>query len=287
MKIGSILLSVLFAVNSAQALPTNSKITLEDIQFMATQADSYNYEGIVKLDNCSGALVKFEHSNDSDKAMVMSNGHCVSTGPFGGFIKPGEFLANKAVKRTFQFLNKDGSLSNNTVSSTKILYATMTGTDVSLYELSLSFAEIKAKFKVNALTLDSHHAQVGDAIDILSGYWQKGYSCRIDAFIFKMKEDAYDWSDSIRYEKGGCKTIHGTSGSPILNRNTGKIIGINNTGNDDGEKCTMNNPCEVGQNGSIYFEKGRSYGQQINRFYTCLNSAGQLDVKTKGCELLH
>ncbi len=199
MKIVSILLSVLFAVNSANALPTNSKITLEDIQLMATQSDSYNFEGIVKLDNCSGALVRFEHSTDNDKAMVMSNGHCVSTGPFGGFIKPGEFIANKAVKRTFQFLNNDGSLSNNTVASTQLLYATMTGTDISLYELNVTFAQIKAKFKVNALTLDANHPVDGEPINILSGYWQKGYSCNINGFVYKMKEDAYEWFDSIRY----------------------------------------------------------------------------------------
>ena len=286
-KLFSILLSVLFISNSAMALPINSKITVEDIRAMATSDASYDFEGIVKLDNCSGALVKFENSNDSDKAMVMSNGHCVSTGPFGGFIKPGEFISNKATSRSFTFLNKDSSLSHNSVKSSKILYATMTGTDVSLYELDMTFAQIKSKFKVNALTLDSKHPVDGDAINILSGYWQKGYSCLIDGFIFKLHEDAYEWTDSIRYAKGGCQTIHGTSGSPILSANTGKIIGINNTGNDDGEKCTMNNPCEISIDGTITYEKGRSYGEETNRFYTCLNETGKLDINTKGCQLLH
>lgn len=272
---------------SAHALPVNSKITLEDIQMMTSTNTSYNFEGIVKLDNCSGALVKFEHSNDNDKAMVMSNGHCVSMGPMGGFIKPGQFLSHKAAKRSFRFLNKDGSLSSNSVDSTQILYATMTGTDVSLYEVNMTYAQIKKQFKVNALVLDSKHPADGTAIDILSGYWQKGYSCQIDGFVFKMKEDAYTWDDSIRYSKGGCKTIHGTSGSPILSRNTGMVIGINNTGNDDGEQCTMNNPCEQTQDGSIYAEQGLSYGQQTYRFYTCLDESGKLDIKVKGCELLH
>ncbi len=283
-----ILLSVIFAINTASALPVNSKISLQDIQLMSSFADeSYNFEGIVKLDNCSGALVKFENSNPNDKAMVMSNGHCVSMGPFGGFIKPGEFVSNKAAKRAFRFLNKDGSLSSNSVNSTKILYATMTGTDVSLYEVDMTFAQIKNKFQVNALTLDSNHPVDGDTIDILSGYWQKGYSCKIDGFVFKLHEDAYEWTDSIRYEKGGCKTIHGTSGSPILSRNSGKVIGINNTGNDNGEKCTMDNPCEISKDGSVYVEQGRSYGEQTYRFYSCLNEQGKLDLTVSGCELLH
>jgi len=286
MKSVYILLSVLLVSSNALALPTNQKITLEDIQFMAAQDGSYNFDGIVKLDNCSGALVRFENSKPSDKAMVMSNGHCVENDD-GGFIQPGAFIAHKAVSRTFRFLNKDGSLSSNGVKSTQILYATMTGTDVSLYELSVTFAQITAKFNVNALTLESKHSVEGDAIDILSGYWEKGYSCNIHSFVFNLKEDAYTWYDSIRYTDGGCKTIHGTSGSPILSHETGKIIGINNTGNDDGEKCTLDNPCEVAQDGSIFYQKGVSYGQQTNRFYTCLNQAGVLDLNTKGCELLH
>lgn len=287
MKTISILLSVLFSINTASALPVTAKITLEDIQIMANQSESYNFEGIVKLDNCSGALVRFEHSNDNDKAMVMSNGHCVSMGPMGGFIKPGQYLFNKVAKRSFRFLNKDGSLSSNSVNSTKILYATMTGTDVSLYEVDMTYAQIKNKFQVNALMLDANHPVDGEPIDILSGYWQKGYSCQINGFVYKMKEDAYEWFDSLRYSKTGCRTIHGTSGSPIISRNTGKVIGINNTGNDDGQKCTMNNPCEVSQEGTIYAEQGLSYGQQTYRFYTCLNEQGALDIRVKGCELLH
>lgn len=272
---------------SAFALPINSKVTLEDIQFMTAMSESYDFEAIVKLDNCSGALVRFENSKDTDLAMVMSNGHCVSMGPFGGFIKPGQALVSKPAKRMFRFLNHDGSLSNNTINSTQILYATMTGTDVSLYETEMSFAQIKKKFGVNALTLDSKHPVDHEPINILSGYWQKGYSCEINGFVFKIKEDAYTWDDSIRYTKGGCQTIHGTSGSPIISRNTGKVIGINNTGSDSGQQCTMNNPCEVSTNGTVYAEQGLSYGQQTYRFYGCMNESGKLDVNVKGCELLH
>ncbi len=287
MKFVSILLFAVLSVQTASALPTTSKITLEDIQFMANQNGSYNFEGIVKLDNCSGALVKFEHSKASDSAMVMSNGHCVSMGPFGGFIKPGEFIFHKPNNRSFSFLNQDGSMKKGSVRATQILYATMTGTDVSLYEVEMTYAEIKNKFDVDALTIDSHHPADGEAVDILSGYWQKGYSCQINGFVYKMKEENYFWTDSIRYSQPGCETIHGTSGSPILSRNTGKIIGINNTGNDKGEKCTMNNPCEVSTDGTIYAEKGLSYGQQVYRFYSCLNEQGKLDIQVAGCELLH
>ena len=274
-----------FAVNTAVAIPIHSKINKQQALRFFDQSANFNFEGIVKLSNCSGAVVRFESSRDEDKALVMSNGHCVDMD--GGMIKPGQFVFKKAAKRAFEFLNADGTLSGNRVSSDEILYATMTGTDVSLYQLTLTYGQIKSQYHVNALILDSHRPAVSDAIEILSGYWRKGYACTIDTFVYQLKEGGYVWDDSMRYSKGGCQTIHGTSGSPILSANTHKIVGINNTGNDDGEKCTIDNPCEVSKDGKIYVEKGRSYGEQTYIFYSCLNESGKLDLNVRGCQLFH
>ncbi len=287
MKTFVLLFLALSFAPSAFALPLHTRVTAEEIEALSwNTSNAYDFEGIVKLDNCSGSLVRFEHSNDADRAMVMTNGHCVPMGMFGGFIKPGEHLFRKPAKRSFKFLNHDGSLSQNSVVSTQILFATMTGTDVALYELELSYAQIKSRFEIDPLTLDSRRPTEGEAIEILSGYWQRGYSCQIDGFVYKMKEDAYTWVDSIRYSRSGCKTIGGTSGSPILSVNTRKVIGVNNTGSEDGKPCTMNNPCEVSAEGAVYAEKGLSYGQQTFRFYSCLNADGALDVRVRGCALV-
>jgi hypothetical protein len=91
----------------------------------------------------------------------------------------------------------------------------------------------------------------------------------------------------MRYSKGGCETIHGTSGSPILSARTGRVVGINSTGNESGERCMMDNPCEVSESGQIYVEKGRSYGDQTYVFYSCLNARGKLDLNREGCQLVH
>ncbi len=76
----------------------------------------------------------------------------------------------------------------------------MTDTDVALYELEMSYREIKDKFDVDPYLLASAHPKVNTEMLILSGYWEKGWDCRIDAFIFKLKEDAYTWTDSMRYD---------------------------------------------------------------------------------------
>ena len=73
---------------------------------------------------------------------------------------------------------------------------------------------------------------------------------------------------------------------PIFRWVLRNFIGINNTANDNGEKCTMDNPCEVAKDGTIFFEKGKSYGQQTFQIYSCLNSGGKFDLATPGCKLL-
>jgi hypothetical protein len=91
---------------------------------------------------------------------------------------------------------------------------------------------------------------------------------------------------SIKYTEPGCLVIGGTSGSPIIETGTRTVIGVNNTGNEDGLSCRMNNPCEVDKQGNISYQKGWSYGQQTYWVYSCRNSTtGELDLNLPGCKL--
>jgi V8-like Glu-specific endopeptidase len=247
---------------------------------------TYDFEGITKLSNCSGSLVRFESSQGSDNAMVLTNGHCVASSN-GGMMRPNTFMKDVKTTRTFTFLTPSGDLSQYSVASTKVLYATMTGTDMALYEVGTSFDTIEKKYSVQPLTISSTRPKAGESIEILSGYWRRGYSCKIDTFIYQLKEAGYVWNDSLRYTEGGCQTIHGTSGSPIIAAGTKEVIGVNNTGSDDGQECTMNNPCEVTESGEISYKKGLSYGQQTYIIYSCLNAKGAIDLDMEGCLLYH
>lgn len=247
-------------------------------------ADQYDFEGIVQLSNCSGALVRYENSSATDFALVLTNGHCVPVN--GGLMQPNVYIYNQPASRQFSLLSRDGQTRIGTVTSTKIVYATMTGTDLALYQLNETYEQISSKYSVDPLTLTADRPAEGTPIEILSGYWRRGYDCSLDGFVFELREAGYVFTDSIRYEvNGGCKTIHGTSGSPIIARGSRFAIGVNNTGSDDGERCTMNNPCEVDENGRVLAEKGRSYGQQTYQIYSCLNISNQIDLKMAGCKL--
>lgn len=265
----------------AHAFPKAPFDALTHISNFDKNLADYDFEGIVKLNNCSGSIVKFENQPMSSKAIVLTNGHCVSSGIFGGMIKPGEVIFNKAVSRNMKVYDQSKRLID--IKTTRIIYAAMTVTDMALYELSVSYADLAAK-SVDAFELISNHPIVGIDIDIVSGYWDRGYSCGIESFIFKMMEGGYTFADSIRYAPG-CDTIGGTSGSPIIQRGTRYVVGVNNTGNESGKQCTMNNPCEIDENGQVTAEKGVSYGQQTYLTYTCLRADFNIDLNLPGCKL--
>ena len=238
----------------------------------------YDFNGIIKLSNCSGAIIRYSGMPETSKAIAMTNGHCLG----GGMPDPGEVISNQSVSRSMKVYNKSQKLIS--INAAKVLYATMTNTDVTLYELKETYKDLLAK-GVDAFDLEGTHPGLGTSIDIVSGYWDRGYRCNIDAFIFELREAGWTMKDSIRYSSTGCNTIGGTSGSPIIQTGTRTVVGINNTGNEDGKKCTMNNPCEVDEQGKIVVKPNASYGQQTYRIYSCLTPDFKIDLSLPNCEL--
>ena len=245
-----------------------------------TNALAYDFEGIVKLSNCSGALVIFHGMPWTANAVVMTNGHCIQKP--GGYLNPGEVWVNKPISRAMKIFDKNMKLFP--INATKILYATMTNTDLAFYELDQTYTEIMTATKVRPYFMDSFRPSLAQPIEIISGYWDRGYTCEIDNFIFKIKEGAWTWTDSIRYTEG-CDTIGGTSGSPIIAKGEKRVVGINNTSNESGQECTLNNPCEVSANGNIHAQKGVRYGQQTFNVYTCLTPDFKFDLSRSNCDL--
>ena len=236
----------------------------------------------IALNNCSGSLARFPTSKDSDRAMLLTNGHCYE----GGFLSAGQVLVNVASSRTGTLLNASGS-SLGTVKADRVLYATMTGTDVTLYRLTNTFAQLRTSYGTTALTISASHPVDGRAISIPSSYWKTVYSCSVHGFVATLREGDWTWHDSIRYlyPNNSCKTIGGTSGSPIIDNSTGQIVGINNTLNEQGQSCTLDNPCEVNADGSVTVVKGQNYGQETYWFNTCLTSTNTIDLTKSGCLL--
>jgi len=232
----------------------------------------------IRLNNCSAALVRYPTSQSTDRAMMLTNGHCFE----GGFLAPGQVIINRSSNRRGTLLTSNGS-SALRVTADRVLYATMTGTDVTLYRLTRSFGSIQSATGISALTISASHPVAGDTF-VPSGFFARVFNCDIERFVPTLREDRWTWHDSIGYAKG-CDTIHGTSGSPIVSVATGEVVGINNTGNDDGEACTLNNPCEVNPDGTVTAVKGLNYGQETFWFNTCLTPGRTIDLNKPGCLL--
>ncbi|MGW7683501.1 S1 family peptidase [Kribbella sp. NPDC054772] len=246
----------------------------------AHAAPGADFTGIAALSNCSASLVRYAESVDTDKALVLTNGHCYE----GGFLQPGQVLVNKASTRSITLLKPDASRAG-TVRADKILFGTMTKTDMIVYEVNETYASIKTRLNVTPLTLAKQAPANGTGMAVVSGYWQRIYTCSVQATIPQLREGDWTWQNSIKYQQPGCETIGGTSGSPVVSTTTGEVIGVNNTGNEDGEQCTVNNPCEVDADGNVTVEKGAAYGEQTWWLYTCLTADRAIDLNKSGCEL--
>src|SRR6185437_11650415 len=223
------------ALTGAALLLTTVPAVAQSAPAAAPRLQTVTLASTIKLSNCSAGLVRYPSSVSSDRAMMLTNGHCYE----GGFIKAGQVLQNRTSSRSGTLLNASGR-SLGTVRADRVLYATMTGTDVTLYRLTSTYATLSSRYGATALTISAAHPAAGASIDIPSSYWKEIWHCSINGFVSTLREDVWTWHDSIRYDVN-CDTIHGTSGSPLVDASSGQIVGINNTGNDDGQMCTLNN----------------------------------------------
>jgi V8-like Glu-specific endopeptidase len=243
--------------------------------------NAVDFTGTVRLSNCSGSVVKPPSASVNDPALVLSNGHCYE----GGFLDPGEVLANLSSSRTFGLLSADGRSTVATLRASKLAYATMTGTDITLYQLTSTYAQIQSRYGIRPLTLSATHPTAGAAIRVVSGYWKKIYSCQIDGFAHELHEGDWVWQDSVRYTEPGCQVIGGTSGSPVVDASTGAVVAVNNTINEDGERCTLDNPCEVDASGAVTVRPNVGYAEETYLITTCLDTGNTVNLNKTGCQL--
>ncbi|MFF4545556.1 serine protease [Streptomyces sp. NPDC001435] len=261
------------------AAATATQKTATETKSAAPTLKAVNFAGTVSLSNCSGSVIRFPASADSDPALVMTNGHCLET----GFPSPGEVIVDQASSRSFGLLNASATRVA-TLRASKVAYSTMTDTDVTIYQLTRTYAQIKSSYGIDALTVQDTHPTAGTAITVVSGYWKRTYACNIDGFVYRLKEGSWTWKDSVRYTSA-CQTIGGTSGSPVIDNATGKVVAVNNTGNEDGQRCTDNNPCEVDANGNVTVRYGINYAQETYNIPACFTTGNKLNLNASGCTL--
>ncbi|MGW1677121.1 trypsin-like serine protease [Saccharopolyspora sp. NPDC002376] len=239
-----------------------------------------NVEGTVDLPGCVGSVVRTSTSRPEDPALVLTNGHCVQ----GQRPAPGSALVDLPAD-----LDQEVSIADRqgypqaTAHANRLVYATMTGTDIALYRLDKTYAQLEAE-GAKVFQLAPTPVRAGDPLTM--AYASQRFECTAEAVVPHLREGGYQQDDSIRYATSeDCTPGFGTSGSALLAPDGTTVVGIHNTHNDAGEQCTDNNPCEVGPDGEVTAVKGRGYGQQVDLIAACLTTGSKLDLSRPGCTL--
>ncbi|ONI92935.1 peptidase S1 [Saccharothrix sp. ALI-22-I] len=237
-----------------------------------------NVEGAVQLYGCVGSVVRTPVSRPQDPALMLTNGHCVQ----GQRPAPGTALVDQPADRDVPIADRQG-YPQATARANRLVYATMTGTDIALYRLDKTYAQLTAE-GAKIFRLTSTPVRAGDPLTM--AYTSSRLHCTAEAVVTHLREGGYQQDDSIRYTAGeDCAPWPGTSGSALLAPDGTTVVGIHNTHNVAGEQCTDDNPCEVGPDGAVTSVQGRGYGQQVHLIAACLTKGSKLDLSRQGCTL--
>ena len=154
-------------------------------------ADDLN--GMVKFPGgCSGSLIRLNEAM-SAKAVVLTNGHCVTSEKLGTFTFNKPLSGHKLI--LYSGYNRPISVTTN-----KIIYSTMTGTDIGLIELTSSYASLARK-GVEALSLADVPAPLGKNISMTSGFFGTVSLCKIDSIAYVLREGDFTWNQSYGYDE--------------------------------------------------------------------------------------
>jgi len=223
--------------------------------------------------SCSGVVVRIGNDPDA-RALLLSNGHCYD------MLEPDTFVANQPYQRSVSLFRRDNS--RKAYRADQLVYATLTGTDLSLMRLNATYREL-VNAGIDSYEISGEPARPGDAIIVASGYFSSTQRCAVDKIVHRLRESRWEWANS--YKLRGCRADHGMSGSPLISVATRKVVGVLNTGNDSGGRCSFNNPCEVDADGRVTVEQGSAYAQRIDAIASCIDSRGAFDVNTPTCGL--
>jgi V8-like Glu-specific endopeptidase len=263
----------------------------------SSQNAAYNGVGLITIREFSQCTGFFIQTNDRAPAYVLTNAHCIDL--LNNLLKPTEIVVNRRLTQTGRsgpiltytpdyFLRPQRA--RRTYKVQKILYATMSNSDLALLELPLTQRDLMRN-GINPLAIARQPAKLGQRIDVvgvpgevLPGNRQFLHrsSCLLGPTV-RVKEGVYQWPQAIRNR---CSVVSGMSGSPMIAN--GQVVGIINTGGGNDRLrnlCTINNPCEVGANGRPQHTVNENYGQPVDRLLGCFNERGVFDLGQASCQL--
>lgn len=251
------------------------------------QSEAYTGVGRFRASsNCTAVLVRAPGVPRTAPAHVLTNGHCV------GSLGSQEVVIGEPSSATVTFhWFADTPAAWLEVKVTRVAHATMKGADLAVLELDATVAELEAR-GVRAWTLTGAPPEPGAAVVVVGaplGFPEGPYlrlaACRLGARAPLVVERQWHWFDLSRAD---CADIRGgSSGSPVLQRDGARLVGLVNTttlGSEGLADCWLNRPCEVGPDGARSLP-GTSYVVPLGDLWRCFDEAGELEPTLAGCPL--
>jgi hypothetical protein len=248
---------------------------------------------------CSGALVTFKGRPNAARALVLSAGHCANRGSVQvplrqtsiAMLDMGEALYRAEYRRTLTLETGNSEEPRTCAEADQVVYATLTGADVMLLRLTETYEHIERRAGVKPLIVSEDTAfPEGLAVRVPSAFRQIDRACQVDVTVEKVKESRWTWGPllRLRMDADTCIAPRGASGAPIIRTDTSEVIGLFGTSGDTtGAPCEFNNPCEVKSDGSaVAAAKNQNYVHFVHQFYSCLDTAREIDLDIPGCSLL-
>lgn len=219
---------------------------------------------------CGGAYIETS-TLDSAPAYIVSNAHCYR------FLDPSNIQRYVPLKN-FHAQFTYGEMVVNLV---ELSYGSTNGTDLAVFKTDKTVGQLRALgfigFKIAKQTPQPGIPMMRLQTD------KETYSCALEQVGVRIKEGKYKWYDSFRYD---CYSVHGASGSPLVNLETGEIFGVHNTSVPVGTaKCSDLSPCEVDKDGNFVSTPsgvGERYGQRVDVISRCFDDAGEFNNKLCG-----
>lgn len=263
---------------------------------LLTNADGSNpYASVVRYQGsvpCTGVFIATVPDNEDPgdaPAYVLTNGHCVDLSGANDVLLDRPSAQNHRV--IFNYF-ADAPAQAVAFPIKRTAYATMKGQDIAVVELAARFDDVvRQGFEPWRATLtlparDEPVVVVGaPSLGGVQASFLRLAACRIEARVPVVLEFNWHWFD---FDRNGCADIRpGSSGSAVLSRLTGRLLGLVNTttiGAVRYTECFLNHPCEPAP-GGVTARARTTYMTPIVRMDRCFDESGWFDMQQHGCPL--
>jgi hypothetical protein len=225
---------------------------------------------------------------DDVPAYVLTSGHCA-----------GAFGANEVIVERAEtgyevafgtFADTAGSESD--IPSVAVAFATLKGTDLAVVELDATLGELEDggwrawRAASEPPAADEPVVVVGAPLNPDgSPSFLRLSACLLEGSAGVVLERQWTWFDALRHR---CADVRpGSSGSPVISRRTGRLLGLVNTttlGSEGLADCALNRPCEADGASAAPLD-GTSYAARVDGIEACFDETGRLELGRDGCPL--